>query len=78
MLWLSLFHHYTNTFPAELCELYAGVVAVMCCLQYWMSHGYDYYDRDYDEWAHHMIMLTFVTLPTVFFMLFIFYYPDQQ
>lgn len=43
-----------------------------------MSHGYDYFDRDYDEWAHHMIMFTFVTCPTVLFMLYIFYFPDHQ
>jgi len=55
-----------------------NVLTVNVLLQYWISHGYDYFDRDRDEWAHHLIMFSFVTLPTVFMLLFVCYYPDDQ
>lgn len=44
----------------------------------WLSHGYYYDDPDSDEWTHHLHMFLYVTVPTAFFMLFIFYYPDQD
>jgi len=54
----------------------------MCCtlraLQNWLSHGYYYDDPDADEWAHHLYMFLYVTVPTAFFLLFVFYYPDHQ
>jgi len=85
VLFICLFLKGTHSAPA--CILYSVYCMVLCMckhdvvcalLQNWISHGYDFYNRDDDEWAHHMMMLTFITVPTVFFMLFIFYYPDHQ
>lgn len=44
----------------------------------WISHGYDFFDRDNDEWEHHVIMFSFITLPTAWLLLFVLYYPDPQ
>jgi NADH dehydrogenase (ubiquinone) 1 beta subcomplex subunit 11 len=42
----------------------------------WISYGYDLVDRDTDEWSHHLLMFTAITVMICFTSLFIGYYPD--